>query len=539
MDNNPLWNRKDLFQPPVSSYKASTEDLDLTKFRLALQDGIRHFKDKFLATEATLLARIIYRMKMKFRSAKDFKLIETLSRSLNIYFNTDLSRHLKGMLDMTPKRYGWETETYLPARNMLSFILVRLQGIVKLLEKIYETAEEIAIQLTHRLYRGHFWTLFLILYGLVSRISVLIKFNTKFFCELYGKLHSHLNKLENTGKNWLPNGYDFPVDLRSWLGVNWVYEDIYVDLTFTETNKVMTLLNLVDDDEDDDVLFCDEYIVVDDEDENTKKKSNRLSFVKEVLARNRMRGFNIDENDIGEEIIEINDTIITGNNVKQPQEVMCLGNISENEIDSGQDIDIENPDIIFLDTPLPNKVQKSKTKSKINKSANKIKQSPNKKSKKEKSKVSKINAKQPEEDFGEEIICLSENNKKEIDIENPDIIILDTPLPNVKKSKRKSEKINQSATKRKRLNENGGSPKKQSEKGKSSQVSKKGKKKMEKENKDSSIILSDSGSSIIDIATPKTRLNVNKNKKRAKYECFLSKLKSKRKKKKKINEKNC
>lgn len=90
------------------------------------------------------------------------------------------------------------------------------------MERTYDTCIIVASELNSRLNIGHFWKLFFILFALVSRITVLIKFNTKFLCELYGKLLPHCNKMQIVGSNWLPEDYILPTDLTSWLGVPWV-----------------------------------------------------------------------------------------------------------------------------------------------------------------------------------------------------------------------------------------------------------------------------------------------------------------------------
>lgn len=190
-----------------------------------------------LKSEWGILSRILYRMKMKFRSSKDFKLLEKVNHCLTLYFRSNIVLQLKNILLLLPVEY--DNDTYLPTKNMLSYILVRLQGIcqctqptpanpkclaglAKLMATTYETATRAAAELNTRCRIGHFWKLFLILFAVVSRLAVLIKFNTKFMCELYGKLLPHAQNLENLGENWLPSEEVLPLDLRSWLQVQWV-----------------------------------------------------------------------------------------------------------------------------------------------------------------------------------------------------------------------------------------------------------------------------------------------------------------------------
>ncbi|KAL1489327.1 hypothetical protein ABEB36_014245 [Hypothenemus hampei] len=283
-----FWNQKDLPQPPVNTYKVINSDLDLKKLQTALQDGINHFKNqKFLSIETNLLYRILYRMKMKFRNGKDFKLLEKMHRCLKNYFSTRMNWHLQNLLDLLPKTFT-KNECYVPSKNMLLYILVRLQGLVKLLEHIYNTCLLLAEQLQMRLGVGHFWKLFFILFAIVSRISVIVKANTRFLCELYGKLLPHSYKLSPIGVPFLPDGYELPTDLREWLSVSWVYEEDFVDLTFEPPTYAMDILNLIDNDDDDnDVMFCDEYILLEDEKDGESYENN------------------------DEEIYEINDSIIS------------------------------------------------------------------------------------------------------------------------------------------------------------------------------------------------------------------------------------
>lgn len=99
----------------------------MNKLKNALQDGISHFKDnKILSNELAILSRILYRMKMKFRSAKDFKLLEKLRRCLDLFYRANLAGYMKNMLHMLPSEY--RKSTYLPSKQMLQYILVRLQG---------------------------------------------------------------------------------------------------------------------------------------------------------------------------------------------------------------------------------------------------------------------------------------------------------------------------------------------------------------------------------------------------------------------------
>lgn len=115
-----------------------------------------------------------------------------------------------------------EQEMYLPARDMLDYVLVRLQGLSKLLCRIAECAQEGALYMENRIRIGHFWKVALICFGLLSRIWVLIKNYIAHCCDFYKSLLPYREKLQNGADAWLPTEYVFPVDLRTWLDIEWL-----------------------------------------------------------------------------------------------------------------------------------------------------------------------------------------------------------------------------------------------------------------------------------------------------------------------------
>ncbi|XP_060529060.1 uncharacterized protein LOC132703674 [Cylas formicarius] len=332
-----LWNQKDLPSPPVLSFKAESKNIDLNKFRRTIIDALKHFKSKnFLAREAAILARTIYRMKMKFRNSKEFKTLEKINRALKNYYSVNVVRDLKQFLDLLPREYDDES-TYLPTKNMLCYILIRLQGLAKVMTRIYDSCEIAADLFKKRLLVGHFWKIAIIAYAMVSRIFILVKFCTKFICDTYGKLYSYLSCLKNPGVEWLPEGYVLPADLREWLNVAWVYEEDYVDLTFEPAPKIFDFFDLCGDNED--VLFCDEYILINDDDEVVQNRGRKPRLLREDLISG-IRGFNTD-NDFGEPI-EITDTEDTDLILYKPED----GNheIIAAPVDIGEVIEIHSAD---------------------------------------------------------------------------------------------------------------------------------------------------------------------------------------------------
>lgn len=102
--------------------------------------------------------------------------------TLNMFYETLPQRH--------------EREIYLPARDILDYVLVRLQGLSKLLCRVAECAQEGALYMESRISIGHFWKVALICFGLLSRIWVLIKNIIVHCCDFYKGLLPYREKLQ-------------------------------------------------------------------------------------------------------------------------------------------------------------------------------------------------------------------------------------------------------------------------------------------------------------------------------------------------------
>ncbi|KAJ8924813.1 hypothetical protein NQ315_000967 [Exocentrus adspersus] len=298
-----LWNIKNLPVPPINTFKALDKSIDIKHLRNVFLEGKNFFDDqKYMDAEYAILSRIVYRSKQKFRSAKDFKALEKLQKALYNYFKTNISLDMQNFIELVPVRY--KDETYLPDKNLLDYILVRLQGLAKLLERMVETCKITAGLFDGRISLGHFWKQGLLAFSLVSRIYILAKYSTKFICALYNKILPFSSKLKNTGRKWLPEDYILPTDLHQWMNVDWL--EIDDELQIVETSvlhnvDIMEFLDLVDDE---DIQYCGEYILVDDNGEGLNEY-NSLRNVANIKQRiQAMRGF--DAEDVGE-VIEVKD----------------------------------------------------------------------------------------------------------------------------------------------------------------------------------------------------------------------------------------
>lgn len=120
-----------------------------------------------LHLNATMLSRLIYRMKSKFRNDKGLKCMMKLNKALLNYYNMSLKKEyttLRSDLRLEDGVY------VLPSRQNLEYVLVRTQGFGKLLTRIEEISKYTSHFLKARIKLGHAWSIALIAYATTSRI---------------------------------------------------------------------------------------------------------------------------------------------------------------------------------------------------------------------------------------------------------------------------------------------------------------------------------------------------------------------------------
>ncbi|KAL3269818.1 hypothetical protein HHI36_008876 [Cryptolaemus montrouzieri] len=298
-----LWNTRKLQAPPTYTYEEKKAgSIDIDHFRILLQDGIKFYNEQyFMKLETTLLSRVTYRMKAKFRNSKDFQTLEKVKKCVMIFSQMDVSKKLEHLLSVLPTTN--DDQVFLPTKNMVDFILVLLQGVGKILDRTIEMCKLTAEYYECRFRLGHFWKIALVAIGLVSRIHILSLNIVKFTCLFYVRLLPYSHKLKNSGTEWLPKDYVLPKDLKEWLNIEWSKFDEVIEIPDKEFDT--PFFNLVEDSDDDDVEFCDEYIEV-DEDEDLEiveefKKVNRKK-IKPIDLDDSviiLRGFDSDNVDTG------------------------------------------------------------------------------------------------------------------------------------------------------------------------------------------------------------------------------------------------
>ncbi|XP_012217578.1 nucleolus and neural progenitor protein [Linepithema humile] len=215
-----LWNVFNLEQPPCTTWHvkpldAKTMAINVDLLNTVVATAIKDLKSlDVLHTEAAVLSRLIYRMKSKFRNDKGLKKMAQLNKALLNYYNMDLLKEyetLKSIIQTKGEIY------ILPSKQMLEYVLVRMQGFAKLMIRVDKIAKDAAHFLKARIQLGHAWTISLMAYATVSRIWIYSKLMLQKCCKWYEGLYRCSENFQLIGLPWIPKDQSLPCDLKLWL----------------------------------------------------------------------------------------------------------------------------------------------------------------------------------------------------------------------------------------------------------------------------------------------------------------------------------
>lgn len=150
--------------------------------------------------------------------------MEKVNRALLQYFQLDYTSHIETFKEMLPE--GNETIFYLPTKNILDYILLRTQGVAKLMCRVVHCARAAAVHMEGKMSTGQSWRVAFLCFAIVSRVWVLAKDAIKFCCMFFDAAVAYSDRLKNTTSQWLDRNYVFPRCLQEWLGADGLEESV-------------------------------------------------------------------------------------------------------------------------------------------------------------------------------------------------------------------------------------------------------------------------------------------------------------------------
>lgn len=173
-------------------------------------------KQSPLHKESALLSRFLYKFDKKFRNDIGYRHFKKLNTALRKYLQINLLKDIENFAVVIP---GNNDENYLPTRQMLEYILVRIMTFAKIMMRICVCSKQASIYYMDRVKRGESHWMSLMPYALLSRIWSITTVLLQHSCTWYSGLYPYLKKLIFKGIDFLPANYTLPTDLGKWIDI--------------------------------------------------------------------------------------------------------------------------------------------------------------------------------------------------------------------------------------------------------------------------------------------------------------------------------
>ncbi|XP_013142530.1 PREDICTED: uncharacterized protein C3orf17 [Papilio polytes] len=209
------WNNKNLLPPPVQTCFCA-EYIDSRYLKQACTNSVNILsKQSPLHNESALLSRFLYKYDKKFRNDIGYRIFKKINTTLRRYLMLNIIRDIENFSSALPDET--ETDKYLPTRQMLQYVLVRLVSFSKLMLRISVCCKQAAVFYLDRIKRGESHWMSLMPYALLSRIWSLSNVLLQHSCGWYAQMYPFLENLQSKGLPFLPDDYELPVNLADWL----------------------------------------------------------------------------------------------------------------------------------------------------------------------------------------------------------------------------------------------------------------------------------------------------------------------------------
>lgn len=272
--NMELWNELNLSLPLYSSYKTSRQNIDTTKFTKVLQETIDFFRNmEILHCEAAQLSRFIFINCKQFRMMKGLHEMKKSHQALLRYLNMDLAATMETFKGFIADEPGGKVSV--PYRQSLDYILIRLQGLAKLLIRVVECTKYSASFFLGLIKAGSFYMKGVIFLSTLASVWNKSREFCKFITVQYNVLKEfQANIKEKPGVKWIDAQYELPEKLDLWLGED--FESLIINKTYDirlllqedeiknfmedsdDINNALQRIKVEDDDDEDDFEFAAE-----------------------------------------------------------------------------------------------------------------------------------------------------------------------------------------------------------------------------------------------------------------------------------------
>ncbi|XP_061704137.1 uncharacterized protein LOC133515576 [Cydia pomonella] len=246
------WNDASLRPPPVHTFLCHRK-VDIQDIKNTCRNMIKVLSNQSpLHKESAILSRFAYKYDKKFRNDIGYRHFKKVNVALRCYLGLNVLKDIENFSDTLPA----DDEDYLPTRQMLQYIMIRLITFAKIMVRVCVCSKQASVFYLDRIKCGEGHWMSLMPYAVLSRVWSLCTVLLRNACAWYARLRPWLVKLQLKGVEFLPDNYNLPVDLEVWLDLKNI--DSFGRFEWAP-NKCLTLQQslIVDDDDDNTDSFMD------------------------------------------------------------------------------------------------------------------------------------------------------------------------------------------------------------------------------------------------------------------------------------------
>lgn len=210
------------------------------------------YNSKRFDTAAAFLSRIICINGAQFRRMELLRRMKQTNQALLRLKNLQILQNVEDFTAYLPSEFEEFQKIHLPTRQYLEYILVKLQGIARLLCRVIDCGRKTGRHCLQLLSIGNFFAKNSIFLSVLGQVVAAAKERLDTIIHSFDKLLTLREKLKAGKLPWLPENYVYPLDLKWWLGEQYPSEPTRDDKVGAPMNPLSNLVSVGDDEEDGD-----------------------------------------------------------------------------------------------------------------------------------------------------------------------------------------------------------------------------------------------------------------------------------------------
>lgn len=213
-----FWNSINLIVPSFSTYSVPRKNFGIENFKKYLENAINYFTDqKSFFEEVNQISQIIYLNSNQLRMMKGFQEMKKTHQAAIRFKRLNIVEILEAFNSYVADDF--QSEILLPSKQNLDFVLIKLQGVSKILIRIITCSRKSARYFLGLIKMGSFYIKGSVFVATLAKVWDMSRQMCQYTVALYNNLRQFRDKLrEIKNCEWIACNCELPEKLEDWLG---------------------------------------------------------------------------------------------------------------------------------------------------------------------------------------------------------------------------------------------------------------------------------------------------------------------------------